>query len=260
MPLIDVRLRYLAIGLTWPVYWRDVKSIVGRVTGQRYRVDVLGPAGIGKTTFIGALAQSLGERVPHLGKHHPVSPEWAEAFNHLYSTHFLLMEKDWLGWEDRHSKTLHLSQIVDLEKLILQSSRQQIVINGVGVIRHRLGHFSKLSKERPDFVAHLLSDRVFINCASRDPVSRAVGGKRARGDRDAFDDRVTKAVTRKVEKISRGVDAIKDLGVPVLDLDMDRPRKQNIALVADFLRQHGMTSTAIEAQARKASPSTPADG
>lgn len=253
MSLIDVRLRYLAKGLTWPVYWRDVKSIGGRVTGERYRVDVLGAAGIGKTTFIGALAQSLGERVPHFDKRNPVPAEWAEALNHLYSTHLRMMSDDALGWEMRHGKTLHLSQVIDLEQRILRSSRQQIVINGVGVIRHRLAHFSKLAIARPDFVATLLSDRVFINCASSDPVARAVGGKRSRGDQDAYDDNVTSAVSRKVEKVSRGVDALKDIGVPVLDLDMDRPRKENIALVSDFLRQHGMTSPTIEARARKAS-------
>lgn len=253
MSLIDVRLRYLAQGLTWPVYWRDVKSIAGCVAGERHRVDVLGAAGIGKTTFIGALAHALGERVPRLEKLNPVSAEWAEAFHSLYSTHLRMMADDSLGWEMRHSKTLHLSQVVDLEQRILRSSRQQIVINGVGIIRHRLAHFSKMAKAQPDFVAHLLSDRVFINCASRDPVARAVGGKRSRGDQDAYDENVTSAVSRKVEKVSRGVDAIRDIGVPVLDLDMDRPRKENIALVADFLGQYGMISRAIDAQSRKAS-------
>jgi hypothetical protein len=248
---IDARLRYLSRATLWPPHWEDVRGLRGQAGGAKYRLDVLGVAGIGKTTFTRTLAGALGETVPVFSSQQPLSEEWAIAFDELYDNHYALMTSGDVSWADKHRTASHLSYIIGLEQKILRSPPGHLLINGVSILRHRLSYFSEQAAVRPDFVSRLLSDRVVILCGSADPVTRSIAGKTTRGDRDARDANVREAVTRKVEKVQLSVEAIKNLGVPVLDLDMDLPVRENIPRVAFFLAEQGMRSPAIARQAKK---------
>ena len=242
---IDSRLRYLARGSKWPAHWQDYRTVVGHSTTARHRVDFLGVAGIGKTTFIRELAMALGERVPRCDKKVSLSEDWAVAFNDIYDKHFLLSRTEDNSWSNKHRRTAHLTDVIDLEHTILRCGSDQLVINGVGILRHRLSYFSKQAATRPEFIGSLLSDRVVVLCVSDDPVARSIRGKKKRGDRDAHRDGLADAVAYKVEKLHAAVDVLKTLGVPVLELNLDQPRPQAIAQVARFMRDNGMTSPRI---------------
>ena len=225
---------------------------MGHSTTARHRVDFLGVAGIGKTTFIRDLAMALGERVPTCDKKVPLGDDWAVAFNEIYDKHFLLSQTEDNSWSNKHRRTAHLTDVIDLEHTILRCGADQLVINGVGILRHRLSYFSKQAKTRPDFIAGLLRDRVVVLCVADDPVARSIRGKQTRGDRDAHRDGLADAVSYKVEKLYAAVEVLTALDVPVLELNLDQPRPQAIAQVARFMRDHGMTSPRISRLALKA--------
>jgi hypothetical protein len=249
---IDSRLRYLARGSQWPAHWQDYRVVAGHATTPRHRVDFLGVAGIGKTTFIRDLAMALGERVPRCDKKVSLSDDWAMAFNEIYDKHFLLSQTEDNSWSNKHRRTAHLNDVIDLEHTILRCGGSQVVINGVGILRHRLSYFSKQAAGRPDFIRSLLSDRVVVLCVSDDPVARSIQGKRQRGDRDAHRDGLADAVSYKVEKLHAAADVLRGLGVPVLEVNLDQPRPQAIAQVARFMHENGMVSPKLRRYAAKA--------
>jgi hypothetical protein len=215
-------------------------------------VDFLGVAGIGKTTFIRDLAGALGERVPRCEKKTPISDDWASAFNEIYDKHFVLSQTEDSSWSSKHRRTSHLTEVVELEQKILRCAGDQLVINGVGILRHRLSYFSKQAATRPDFIRRLLSDRVVVLCVSDDPVARSIRGKRQRGDSDADRDGLDETVAYRVEKTQAAVDVLRGLGVPVLELNLDQPRPQAIAQVARFMKDAGMDSPKLRRLASRA--------
>jgi hypothetical protein len=249
---IDSRLRYLARGSKWPAHWQDYRVITGQSTTARHRVDFLGVAGIGKTTFIKDFALALGERVPRCDQKTPLTDDWAVAFNEIYDKHFLLSQTEDPSWSSKHRRTGHLTDVIELEHTILRCGGDQLVINGVGILRHRLSYFSKQAATRPEFIQSLLSDRVVVLCVSDDPVARSIRGKKKRGDRDADRDGLGETVAYRVEKIQAAVDVLKSLGIPVLELNLDQPRPAAIAQAAKFLHEAGMDSTLIRRHAAKA--------
>jgi hypothetical protein len=224
----------------------------GHATTPRHRVDFLGVAGIGKTTFIRDLAMALGERVPRCDKKAALSDEWATAFNEIYDKHFLLSQTEDNSWSNKHRRTAHLHDVIELEHTILRCGGNQVVINGVGILRHRLSYFTKQSATRPDFIAQLLSDRVVVLCVADDTVARSIRGKKQRGDRDANRDGLVDLVSYKVQKLHAAADVLQSLGVPVLELNLDQPRPQAIAQVARFMSDNGMVSPRISRLALKA--------
>ena len=248
---IDSRLRYLARGSKWPAHWQDYRSIAGHASTARHRVDFLGVAGIGKTTFIRDLAVALGERVPRCEKKEPLGEDWAVAFNEIYDKHFLLSQTEDHSWANKHRRTAHLTDVIELEQKILRCGSDQLVINGVGVLRHRLSYFSKQAATRPDFIRRLLSDRVVVLCVADDPVARSIRGKKQRGDRDANRDGLDETVAYRVQKIQAAVEVLGSLGVPVLELNLDQPRPHAIAQVARFMRDAGMDSPHLKRYAAK---------
>lgn len=248
---IDARLRYAARGTKWPNHWKDYRAVAGTVSGPRGRVDLLGVAGIGKTTFTKQLAASLGERVPRCRGKKPLPGDWEIAFNEIYDKHFMLSATEDDSWANKHRRTIHLTEVVNLEKNILRCDSDQIVLNGVSILRHRLSYFAKQAADRPDFVAGLLSDRVIVLCTADDPVARSIRGKITRGDSDSDADNLEQRVSDKVKKIDSSVGVLERLGVPVLRLDLDQPRPRAIAEVARFMQHHGMESRFLTRQAAR---------
>ena len=239
---IDARLRYLARRTRWPAHWQDFRAVTGVATGGRRRVDLLGVAGIGKTTFTRELAYALGERVPRCQATRPVPDDWAVALNEIYNNHFTLSAAEDHSWADKHRRTIHLTDVMKREKKILGCESNQIVLNGVSILRHRLSYFTKQAAKRPEFIAGLLSDRVVVLCTADDPVSRSIRGKVSRGDKDSDADNLRQRVDDRVSKLDAAVSVLRSLGVPVLELNLDQPRPQAIAQVARFMREHGMDS------------------
>jgi hypothetical protein len=250
---IDPRLRYLAARQTWPVYWQDFRVIGGSVEGPRTRLDFLGITGIGKSYLTHQTALALGERVPRMAKEKPVSDQWGEAFGDIYRDHFRFMASDSVAWEDKHRKTVHLNDVIGLERQIMRFHHDQIVINGVSVLRHRLSYFVEQAGMRPDFVSALLRDRLVVVCGSTDPVARSIAGKIKRGDRPFVPDEIRDTLAAKVSTLREAVGAIEALGVPVLDIDLDRPVPENIRRIASFMVEHGMVSPRIKRHAGKSS-------
>jgi hypothetical protein len=235
----------------WPAQWKDYRVVASSGHGSRGRVDLLGVAGIGKTTFTRQLAFALGERTPRCRGKKPVPEDWAIAFEEIYNDHFQFSASVDDSWTNKHRRTVHLTEVIDLEKNILQCDSNRIVLNGVSLLRHRLSYFVEQAEARPDFVARLLSDRVIVLCTAKDPVSRSIRGKITRGDRDSRARGLELRVADKVEKIEVAVRALKSLSVPVLELDLDQPRPQAIAQVARFMHDNGMESTYLTRQASR---------
>lgn len=242
---IDIRLRYAARRTRWPAHWRDYRAVAGRAEGQRRRVDLLGVAGIGKTTFTKELAYALGERVPRCTGKKPLPDDWAQTFNDIYRNHFAFSAGEDDSWLNKHRRTVHLTDVVHREKQILQCDSDQIVLNGVSILRHRLSYFVQEAAHRPEFVTGLLSDRIVVLCTSKDPIGRSIEGKITRGDRDSDAEDLERQVAKRVEKIHSAVEVLKSLGIPVLELDLDLPKKHAIAQTAQFMHEHGMYSRPI---------------
>jgi hypothetical protein len=245
MVRIDPRLRYLAARQTWPVYWQDFRVVGGTVEGPRTRLDFLGVTGIGKSYLTNQTALALGEKVPRMAKEKPVSSEWGEAFTDIYRDHFSFMASDRVSWEDKHRKTVHLNDVIGLERQITRFHHDQIVINGVSILRHRLSYFVEQAGVRPEFVSTLLDNRLVVVCGSTDPVARSIAGKIKRGDRPFVPDEIRDTLAAKVTELRDAVSVIEGLGVPVLDIDLDKPVPENIGLIASFMASHGMSSAAI---------------
>lgn len=242
---VDPRLRYLASGRLWPVYWRDVRALTGITTSGTHRVDVLGVAGIGKTTFTQHLTRALGERVPVLRASKALSPEWDDTLGALYNAHFSFMSLDEVSPDDKHRLTAHLTQLVDVERKILRSAQRQILVNGVSLLRHRLAFFADYTENNPSLVPRLFGDRLVILCRSEDPVQRSIEGKKKRGDRDVGRDDLVESVTERVALIDDAVGRLRQRGLRVVEVNLDRPLEENVSVVALFMAQHGMDSRAI---------------
>ena len=228
----------------WPEYLVDFRAVSGEVTGERSRIDFLGVTGIGKTFLTRELAYALGERVPEPGRERPVSDEWAEVFRDLYEDHFRAMAKE-SSWEVKHRTTSHLTRVIDLEQKILRFHRNQITFNGISVLRHRLKYFSALASTDPDKLAGLFSDRLVVLCSADDAVERSLAGKKKRLDRNAQDDNIRDYVANQVDRIHSGVRAIELAGVPVLEVNLDRPIPESILTIAGFMAAHGIRSRPV---------------
>lgn len=251
MPAIDTRLRYLARGRMWPEYLVDFRAVSGKVTGERSRIDFLGVTGIGKTFLTRELAYALGERVPEPGRERPLSEEWADVFRDLYEDHFRAMAKE-PSWEVKHRTTSHLTHVIDLEQKILRFHRNQITFNGISVLRHRLKYFAGLAKTDPEKVANLFSDRLVVLCTAEDAVERSLAGKKKRRDSNAQDENIRDYVANQVDRIHSGVTTIESAGVPVLEVNLDRPVLDSIAQIARFMGSWGLQSRQIDRYAAKA--------
>jgi hypothetical protein len=242
---IDTRLRYAARRTRWPAHWRDYRAVAGRAGEQRRRVDFLGVAGIGKTTFTKELAYALGERVPRCNGKKSLSDDWANTFDDIYRNHFVFSATEDDSWLSKHRRTVHLTDVVHREKEILQCDSDQIVLNGVSILRHRLSYFVQEATHRPEFVTGLLSDRIVVLCTSKDPIGRSIEGKITRGDKDSHAEDLEHKVAERVEKIHSAVEVLKNLGVPVLELDLDLPKRYAISHTAQFMHDNGMRSGPI---------------
>jgi hypothetical protein len=58
-------------------------------------------------------------------------------------------------------------------------------------------------------------------------------------------DEIKDTLAAKVSTLREAVSTIEALGVPVLDIDLDRPVPENIGKIASFMASHGMASPVI---------------
>ncbi len=135
---IDPRLRWALRRQMWPVYWRDFRFIKTDSLGQKNRIDVIGPSGIGKTYLTNQLVTHLGETVPSATgeRENQIGTEWAQVFEKVLTEHSKKLTSENLGWETKHRKTSHLADVIELESIALKNYPNALVTFTESLERH----------------------------------------------------------------------------------------------------------------------------
>lgn len=106
----------------------------------------------------------------------------------------------------------------------------------------------------PDCVRDILSGRVVVYCTADDPGRRSSSGLVRRGSASASQvtDEKIHAKTQADARLHRLAQNLAELGIPVLELNLDAPVDENLSRVAFFLTAAGIHSPKINRFAARA--------
>jgi hypothetical protein len=245
----DARFKYVLKGRMWERRWRDWRFLAAQATGPRYRIELMGLSGIGKSYFTQHVVRALGEKVPVLLPPRELSPEWVEALEQIIDHRINTLRDSELGGKKKLDIMTDFTTNVNFDIKIMRRYYGQVIVNSESLLRSNSDFFRKAAESRGAHVQTLLQDRVVIFCTSDDPVSRALQGRRKRGDRHTphadIDD-----VRERSEKLEEAVARLAGLAIPVLTINLDAPVRDNVQTVTRFLHHNGVTSRAISHLAR----------
>lgn len=240
MSLFDPRIRYLLKRRMWPRYWQDWRFLAARTESQKYRLDILGPSGIGKTFLTNNLMRLWGERVPKLMPEAVVSEQWEKVFKELLNRLGVGLQDEEKDWDRKLHRVTVFSQVMDFELNVIRYYGDQPLINCESLLRHRIGFFTNIAESSPDLARDLLKNRLVIFGTSDDPVDRSIRGLIRRGSPPQDQEEFGRAVSAEVKRLGAAEDVFRAIGLPVLTVNLDRPVGETVVEVDHFMRAHGL--------------------
>lgn len=235
-----------------PFLWQEIRFIRTEPTQKRNRLDIIGPKGIGKSVLTSYLAYHFGEAGPKQKRvHAPIPTAWSEAFGIIISSLGQWLDSSKSSNDKKLRKMVLHGASLDLESRIMTQLAFNFAINPESLVRYQLGWFASAAVSRPEFVSTLLQDRLLLLCGAADPIERAIRGRKKRGDALPDTPQAQNSLRKQVQEIGHNVAILASIGIPVLTIDLDRPIRQNVAIVAAFLQDNHVTSRRIRKWAKR---------
>ena len=236
-----------------PALSQDVRFIRVKSTRNKNRLDIVGVSGIGKTYFGIRLAKCLGQIGPTTAKEKKSIPDsWGEVFTSFAQRLGKKISSPASNYESLLQQGSFLIDLLELESRLMTNLSFQFTINGESIVRHRLKWFADAALIQPEFISELLKDRLLLLCDADDPVESAIRGRQKRGDNMLDSPQLRKSVEKKIQAIRQSASILAALGIPVLTINLDRPIRDNIAIVGRFLEENHVTSRRIRKWAKRA--------
>lgn len=236
-----------------PALSHDLWCIYTESTGERNRLDVIGPGGIGKSWFTSRLTKKLGRVWPvNAEEHSPLPDDWAEAIQLFLLELGERFGSPGVSFGKQLERMDFRAKLLHLETEMMTKLSFGFAINTESLARHELEWFANIALGRPEFVSTLMKDRLLLVCSADQPADRVINGLKARG-KDVTDTLEKRAsIDKRLRKTLKNVSILESLGVPVLVINLDMPIRQNVAIVARFLSDNQVTSPRIRKWAKRA--------
>lgn len=241
------RLSYIIRSVKKLPAWRDDRVFRASITGNIYRIEFLGLAGIGKSFFNNKLTQTLGEKA--------LKPEGVREQTDDYEAAFarvlrLQLDKSLPATEPR---TVRLSwlrnfmQVMELDEFVSRNRIPNMFTSSSGLVHWTRTAMMDLVREEPETVKTVMSGRLTVYCSSNEPGRRSTQGLVKRGSvaSGQLNEAVISRRNNEDQALGDLASSFETLGLPVVRLNLDLPFQENLFTLCGQLEKAGVNSGKI---------------
>lgn len=243
-----------------PELSQDVHRLAGKCDA-RWRIELVGVSGIGKSFIAEKLAEQLGTPIQWpkrvaLSISDPIADAArGDLFEEAVSNRLLRNRTS----QKSFKKMKRLAGVFEADRTWDGNPNGSPVVFASGLIQWVRGELLGAAEKNQNNFESFMSERLVIFCTSDNPGLRGARGRIARGssEESVLTSEKVRARGHADLGIQRFARVLEAHGIPVLRLNLDEPENKNVALVATFLRQNGITSPRISHRARQRSSTNP---